>query len=100
MTRISEATQRKIPRPFNFHWGRGYVIEEVSIRCSIGGNSWEPTIQLLEYDDGTQELRFCVYDGNRFTRMPLIIGSQEIGAIAKQVKRSRRIKNLLSKLAR
>lgn len=100
MIRISEATQRRIPRPFNFHWGGGYVIEEVSIKCRIDGNSWEPTIQLLEYDDGTQQLRFCVYDGNRFNRMPLIIGSKEIGALAKRVKRSRRIKNLLGKLAR
>lgn len=100
MIRISEATQRKIPRPFNFHWGGGYVIEEVSIKCRIDGNSWEPTIQLLEYDDGTQQLRFCVYDGGRFNRMPLIIGSEEIGALARQVKKSRRIKNLLGKLAR
>ena len=100
MIRIREATQRKIPRPFRFHWGRGYVVEEVSTRCSIDGHSWEPTIQLLEYDDGTQQLRFCVYDGNRFNRMPLIMGSEEIGVLAKHVKRNKRIKNLLCKLVK
>lgn len=98
MIRIGQATRRKIPRTFKFRWGSGKVIEEASIRCRIDRHSWEPTIQLLEYDDGTQQIRFCVYDGSRFNRMPLIIGSQEIGALAKQLKRNRSMKKLLKKL--
>ena len=93
--KVSKSSQREIPRPFKFHWGEGYVTEEVSVKCSIDENSWEPTIQLLEYEDGTQQLRFCVYDGRRFNRMPLIMGMQEMNALAKLVEKSRGIKNLL-----
>ena len=100
MIRINQATRRKIPRGFRFNWGSGHVVEEVSVRCSIDGHSWEPTIQLLEYDDGTQQLRFCVYNGNRFNRMPLIVGSEEIDALAERLKESKRIKKLLRKLAK
>jgi len=100
MIRISQGAKRKIPRPFRFQWGSGHVIEEVSVRCRIDGHSWEPTIQLLEYDNGMEQLRFCVYDGNRFNRMPLIVGFEEIAALAKRLKGSKRIKNLLCKLAR
>jgi len=78
MIKISKATPRKTPRPFKFHWGSGYVMDEVSIKCSIGGHSWEPTIQLLEYDDGMQQLRFCVYDGKRFQRMSLLIDRKKL----------------------
>ncbi|HLE34323.1 MAG TPA: hypothetical protein VI698_00370 [Nitrososphaerales archaeon] len=99
MIRVSKATPRKTPRPFRFHWGSGYVTEEVSIKCSIVGHSWEPTIQLLEYDDGMQQLRFCVYNGKRFQRMSLLIGSEEMGALAQQVRKSKQIKNLMRKLA-
>ncbi len=99
MIRVSKATPRKTPRPFRFHWGSGYVKEEISIKCSIDGHSWEPTIQLLEYGDGMQQLRFCVYNGNRFLRMPLLLGSEEMSALAKQVRKSKQIKNLMRKLA-
>ena len=98
MIKISKVTPRKTPRPFRFHWGSGHVTEEVSIKCSIDGHSWEPTIQLLEYDDGSQQLRFCVYNGRRFQRMPLLIGSEEMGALAQQVRKSKRIKDLMRKL--
>ncbi|MFQ5941316.1 MAG: hypothetical protein ACE5KA_06435 [Nitrososphaerales archaeon] len=100
MVRITEATQRKLPRRFGFDWGGGYVIEEVSIKCNISAHTWEPAIQLLEYDDGEQQLRFCVYTGKRFKRMPLLIGTEEITALRKQIKKSRRIKNLLTKLTK
>ncbi|MGH9934034.1 MAG: hypothetical protein ACRD3Z_02835 [Nitrososphaerales archaeon] len=99
MIRVSRATPRKTPRPFRFHWGSGYVTEEISIKCSINGHSWEPTIQLLEYDNGMQQLRFCVYNGNRFQRMPMLIGSEEMGALAQQVRKNKQIKNLMRKLA-
>ena len=100
MIKIREAAARKIPRPFRFPWGVGNVVEEVSIRCSVDGESWDPTIQLLEYEDGRQQVRFCVYDGNRFRRMPLIMGTEEIDALSQRVKRSTNIRNLLVRLTR
>ena len=74
------------------------MVEEASIKCSLHGDSWEPTIQLLEYEDGTQQLRFCVYAGWRFKRIPLVLGTREIRALAKQVKQKKRVSSLLSKL--
>ena len=40
---------RKIPRPFKMPWGKGMVIDEVSISSQYH----EPTIQLLEFDMAT-----------------------------------------------
>ncbi len=38
-------------------WGSGQVVEEISIQCP----HWEPTAQLMEYEDGSRSLRFCYY---------------------------------------
>ena len=38
---------REVPRPFNFHWGSGQIIEE----AAYTGQYTEPAIQLLEYED-------------------------------------------------
>ena len=48
---------RKLPRPFKMPWGKGMVIDEVSISSQYH----EPTIQLLEFDNGDKLLRFCSY---------------------------------------
>ena len=40
--------QRPVPRPFEMHWGRGQIVEE----ASWTGPHHEPTIQLMQYDDG------------------------------------------------
>src|SRR2546425_13037455 len=68
--RILSATKRAIPRPFSFEWGKGLVIEEASIRVQMQHHSWEPAIQLLRFDDGSETLRFCVFHGKQFSRMP------------------------------
>lgn len=39
---------REVPRPFSLHWGKGHVAEE----ATWVGEHHEPTIQLLELDDG------------------------------------------------
>ena len=68
------STDRKIPRPFNLPWGRGQVIEEISIFRP----HWEPTIQLLQYEDGSEALRFCYYIGTKFGRGPLIASPEDL----------------------
>ena len=50
---------RKLPRSFALPWGQGQVVEEVSVMRP----HWEPTIQLLRYEDGEETLRFCYYHG-------------------------------------
>jgi len=96
--KISAATKRKIPRPFAFHWGGGFIVEEASVKTGFEGDTAEPTIQLLEYKDGSEQLRFCVYHKTRFSRMPLLLSKEEIKALSKEVKGNRRIKKLLQTL--
>ncbi len=98
--KISAATKRRIPRPFAFHWGGGFIVEEVSVKTGLEGNSAEPTIQLLEYKDGSEHLRFCVYHKTRFSRMPLLLSPEEIKALSMVVKGNSRIRKLLQNLVK
>ena len=98
--KISTATKRKLPRPFAFYWGGGNIVEEVSIKTGDEGDSAEPTIQLLEYKDGTEQLRFCVYHKTRFTRMPLLLSKEEIKALSKEVRVQSRIRKMLQILVK
>jgi len=68
------STHRKLPRPFTLPWGRGQVIEEISIFRP----HWEPTIQLLQFEDGSEALRFCYYTGTKFGRGPLIASAEDL----------------------
>jgi len=74
MPRTAAAKGRPVPRPFEFHWGKGQITEE----ASFTGKYTEPAIQLLEYEGGRQGIRFCYYslDG-RFQRSPMMIDSEE-----------------------
>jgi len=98
--KISAATKRKIPRPFAFEWGGGFIVEEVSVKTGLEGNTAEPTIQLLEYKDGSEQLRFCVYHKTRFSRMPLLLSKEEIMALSKEVRENSRIRKLLQSLVK
>ena len=70
---------RKIPRPFKMPWGKGMVIDEVSISSQYH----EPTIQLLEFDNGDKLLRFCSYSHGRFSRSPLMIDEKDLRRLGK-----------------
>jgi len=74
MPRNASAKGRPVPRPFEFHWGKGQITEE----ASFTGTYTEPAIQLLEYEGGGHGIRFCYYslDG-RFQRSPMMIDSEE-----------------------
>ncbi len=85
---------RKVPRPFDLHWGKGVIAEEASVVTRFH----EPTIQLLAFDDGSRPLRFCAYHDSYFARMPLVVSEEHIRALAKEVKRNPQIRRLLKKL--
>lgn len=85
---------RKVPRPFELHWGKGVIAEEASTITPFH----EPTIQLLRFDDGSQSLRFCVYQGSSFVRMPLIVSEEHLRDLSKQVKKNPQIRKLLKRL--
>lgn len=97
--KIGAATERRVPRSFRFPWGGGQVIEEASISCSIDGHSWEPTIQLLRHEDGSEEVRLCVYRGKRLMRMPMIIDREQMEALARRVDKGGRLRIYLNILA-
>jgi hypothetical protein len=85
---------RKVPRPFDLHWGKGVIVEEASVITPFH----EPTIQLLAFDDGSRSLRFCAYHKASFARMPLIINEEHLGALGKEVRKSPQLRRLLKKL--
>lgn len=66
------------PRRFSLHWGSGVVAEEARVE----GEHHDPALQLLRFDDGGRQVRFCYYDKRgRFQRSPLIVGEAEIAAL-------------------
>ena len=85
---------RKKPRPFELHWGKGVIAEEASTVTPFH----EPTVQLLAFDGGSKSLRFCVYPGSSFSRMPLILSEEHPKDPAKEVKKNPQIRKLLLKL--
>ena len=88
---MANVADRPLPRPFTMHWGTGMIVEEVSIETPYT----EPTIQLLEYEDGSRTLRFCYYHGPRFGRGPLMIDSQHLPQFADALDDAPSIRELL-----
>ena len=87
---------REVPRPFAFHWGGGQITEE----ASFTGQYTEPAIQLLEYDEGGQGIRFCYYslDG-RFQRSPMMIDSStNLAGLRDALKKTPKLRALLKKM--
>ena len=90
---------RRVPRDFTLHWGTGQIAEE----ASISGEYHEPCFQLLEYTEGpaagSLSIRFCYYshDG-RFQRSPLIVGEEDIAGLREALKRTPRLRSILSRL--
>ena len=85
----------RVPRPFTLPWANGQVTQEAQIHC----DHWDPTIQLLESEDGTVSLRFCFYSRGRFNRNPMIIGEEELPRMADELRRHPRLRALLRKMA-
>ena len=90
-----ERTPRKLPRPFEMHWGKGQIVEE----ASCVGDHHEPAIQLLQYDDGSESIRFCYYDlRGRFQRSPLMLSEGEIRELRSSLAHAPRLRELLRRL--
>lgn len=90
--------RRAVPRPFEFHWGRGQIVEEAAYE----GKYVEPAIQLLEYEggEGACGIRFCYYshDG-RFQRSPMMIdGDDSLEGLRAALKETPRLRELLRRL--
>jgi hypothetical protein len=90
---------RQVPRSFEFHWGRGEIIEE----ASYVGRYTEPAIQLLEYEGhpGSYGIRFCYYNhAGRFQRSPMMIdGEDSFEGLRAALQDVPKLRDLLRKLA-
>ena len=72
------------------------MVEEVSVFHPY----WEPTLQLLRYEDGEESLRFCYYNGPRFGRGPMMASLEDLKELKAQARTSApRIFELLEELA-
>jgi hypothetical protein len=89
------APSRTLPRPFSFPWGGGQIVEEAFVESE----HHVPTIQLLEYDDGSLSVRFCSYShAGRFQRNPLMVSADDMKALARALKRTPRLEKLVGRL--
>ena len=92
---MSKETVRSLPRPFSLHWGDGNIVEE----ATYAGEHHEPSLQLLEFADGTLSVRFCYYDhADRFQRSPLIVSKDEIAGLKNALAAAPRLRSLLREL--
>ncbi len=86
-------------KPFSYHWGTGFVAEEAQIETP----HHLPTIQLLEFTDGSsageKSIRFCQYNlKGRFMRSPLLISADDLGEMRKALDENPMLKDLLRSL--
>ena len=86
---------RNVPRPFKMPWGKGMVVEEVSITSKYH----EPTIQLLKFENGDKAIRFCSYNKGRFNRSPLIIDEKDLRRLRSEMVKGKEIRKLISQLS-
>jgi hypothetical protein len=77
------------------HWGSGNIVEE----AAYAGEHHEPTIQLLEYEDGSVSIRFCYYDhAGRFQSSPLMVSGDEIAGLREALRNTPRLSALLREM--
>jgi hypothetical protein len=93
------APTRKLPRPFEMHWGSGAIVEEATFE----GEYHVPTIQFMEYTDGEAagsfSIRFCTYNHRgMFQRSPLMVGQDDIEGLRKALRETPRLRAVLKRL--
>jgi hypothetical protein len=87
--------ERRLPRAFSFPWGGGQIVEEVFVESE----HHVPTIQLLEYDDGSLSVRFCSYThSGRFQRNPVMMSPDDMEALARALPHAPRLQKLVGAL--
>ena len=92
---MPKETSRTLPRPFSLHWGDGSIVEE----AAYAGQHHEPSLQMLEFADGSLSVRFCYYDpAGRFQRSPLIVSNDEVVGLRNALAAAPRLQALLREL--
>ncbi len=92
---MNAGSGRAVPRPFKLHWGEGQIVEE----AAHAGEHHEAALQLLEFEDGEIEIRFCYYNqAGRFQRSPLIVGPNEVAGLRDALQTTPRLRSLLKQM--
>ncbi len=93
---MAKRTARSVPRPFALHWGSGHIVEE----ATYAGQHHEPSLQLLEFDDGSLSVRFCYYDhaGSASADSPLIVGNDKVAGLRRALAGAPRLRALLREM--
>jgi hypothetical protein len=87
---------RELPRPFQFPWGGGMIVEEVYVEST----HHVPTVQLLEYEDGSLSVRFCSYShSGRFQRNPMMASADDVEALGRALQHATRLRAIVEPLA-
>src|SRR5947209_10607189 len=86
---------RELPRPFQVPWGGGRIVEEVYVESE----HHVPTVQLLEYEDGSLSVRFCSYSHTgRFQRNPMMASAEDLEALGRALQQAPRLQRLVAAL--
>ncbi len=93
------APRRRVPRPFEMHWGRGEIIEE----ATFDGEYHQPTIQLLSYTEGEAagsfSIRFCSYNHRgQFQRSPLMVSNDDLDGLRAALQETPELRDILRQL--
>jgi hypothetical protein len=87
---------RQLPLTFVLHWGNGRIVEE----ATYAGQHHQPSLQLLEFEDGPAAVRFCYYDhaGSASADSPFIVSNDEIAGLKDALAAAPRLRSLLREL--
>ncbi len=90
----AHAPETGLPRPFELPWGRGRILAEASIETPFN----EPTIQLLEFEDGARALRFCLCHQGDLLEKPAIVDETDLPRLRRAIQQSPALAALLKEL--
>ncbi len=76
-------------------WGKGMVVEEAYIISKYH----EPTIQLLQFNNGDKVIRFCSYNKGKFSRAPLMVDEKDLRRLGKVTLKKKELWKIISKLS-
>lgn len=92
--RKGETVEAGVPRAFTLPWGRGRIIAEASIETPYN----EPTIQLLEFDDGSRSVRFCICHQGDLLDKPAIVDEADLPRLRRALQQAPALAALLRQL--
>jgi len=76
-------------------WGKGMVVEEAYVISKYH----EPTIQLLQFNNGDKVIRFCSYNKGKFSRAPLMVDEKDLRRLGKVTLKKKELWKIISKLS-